>query len=148
MLDNTPDNTDPCENHFFKCSDFMAKHVIRYTSTQKLFCEINTLFQNNINPPKIAFYQKKRCSAENVRSSSTIWVNLWPNIPRKKKRRNITDSNRTFFFRFVDKWAIYRWYNLIRTCAGECDWLFHWQHKLCATFSANVNIILNDRLPI
>jgi hypothetical protein len=50
------------------------------------------------------------------------------------------------FFRFVDKWAIYRWYNLIRTCAGECDWLFHWQHKLCATFSANVNI--NYRLPI
>jgi hypothetical protein len=26
-------------------------------------------------------------------------------------------------------------YNLISTCAGECDWLFHWQHKLCATFS-------------
>ena len=49
-------------------------------------------------------------------------------------------SNMTSFFRFVDKRAIYRWYNLIRTCAGECDWLFHWQHKLCATFSANVNI--------
>jgi hypothetical protein len=28
-------------------------------------------------------------------------------------------SNMTFFFRFVDKRAIYRWYNLIRTCAGE-----------------------------
>jgi hypothetical protein len=51
-----------------------------------------------------------------------------------------------FFFRFVDKRAIYRWYNLIRTCAGECDWLFHWQHKLCAIFSANINI--NYRLPI
>jgi hypothetical protein len=37
-------------------------------------------------------------------------------------------------------------YNLISTCTGECDWLFHWQHKLCATFSANVNI--NYRLPI
>jgi hypothetical protein len=37
-------------------------------------------------------------------------------------------------------------YNLISTCAGECDWLFHWQHKLCATFSANVNI--NCRLQI
>jgi hypothetical protein len=57
-----------------------------------------------------------------------------------------TNSNKTSFFRFVDKRAIYRWYNLIRTCAGECDWLFHWQHKLCATFSANVNI--NHRLPI
>jgi hypothetical protein len=50
------------------------------------------------------------------------------------------------FLRFVDKRAIYRWYNLISTCAGECDWLFHRQHKLCATFSANVNI--NYRLPI
>ena len=29
--------------------------------------------------------------------------------------------NMTSFFRFVDKRAIYRWYNLIRTCAGECD---------------------------
>ena len=55
-------------------------------------------------------------------------------------------SNITSFFRFVDKRAIYRWYNLNRTCAGKCDWLFHWQHKLCATFSANVNI--NYRLPI
>jgi hypothetical protein len=44
------------------------------------------------------------------------------------------------------EFAIYRWYNLIRTCAGECDWLFHWQHKLCATFSTNVN--KNYRLPI
>jgi hypothetical protein len=63
---------------------------------------------------------------------------------------NITDfiinSNMTFFVSFVDKRAIYRWYNLIRTCAGECDWLFHRQHKLCATFSAIVNI--NYRLPI
>ena len=41
-------------------------------------------------------------------------------------------SNMTFFFRFVDKRAIYRWYNVIRTCAGESDRLFHWQHKLCA----------------
>jgi hypothetical protein len=57
-----------------------------------------------------------------------------------------TISNMASFFRFVDKRAIYRWYNLIRTCADECDWLFHWQHKLCATFSANVNI--NYRLPI
>ena len=33
----------------------------------------------------------------------------------------INYSNMTSFFRFVDKRAIYRWYNLIRTCAGECD---------------------------
>ena len=58
----------------------------------------------------------------------------------------IVDSNMTSLFRLVDKRPIYRWYNLIRTCADECDWLFHWQHKLCATFSASVNI--NCRLPI
>ena len=58
----------------------------------------------------------------------------------------IVNSNMTSFFRFVDKQVIYRWYNLIRTCTGECDWIFHWQHKLCATFSTNVNI--NYRLPI
>ena len=56
------------------------------------------------------------------------------------------NSNMTSFFRFVDNRVIYRWYNLIRTCAGECDCLFHWQYILCATFSASVNI--NYRLPI
>jgi hypothetical protein len=30
-------------------------------------------------------------------------------------------SNMASFFRFVDKRVIYRWYNLIRTCASECD---------------------------
>jgi hypothetical protein len=55
-------------------------------------------------------------------------------------------SNMTSFFRFVDKRAIYRWYNLIHTCAGEYDWLFYWQHKLCATFSTSINI--KHRLPI
>jgi hypothetical protein len=44
----------------------------------------------------------------------------------------------------ISSWA--RGKDLIRTCAGECDWLFHWQYKLCASFSANVNI--NYRLPI
>jgi hypothetical protein len=29
--------------------------------------------------------------------------------------------NITSFFRFVEQRAILRWYNLIRTCAGECD---------------------------
>ena len=33
----------------------------------------------------------------------------------------IAYSNMASFFRFVHKRAIYRWYNLIRTCAGECD---------------------------
>ena len=57
-----------------------------------------------------------------------------------------TNSNMTSCFRFVDKRAIYRWYNLVHTCAGECERLFYWQHKWCATLSANVN--MNYRLPI
>jgi hypothetical protein len=36
----------------------------------------------------------------------------------------------TSLFRFVDKRAIYRWYILIHTCAGNCDWLFHWQWEI------------------
>jgi hypothetical protein len=34
----------------------------------------------------------------------------------------------------------------LRNKSSECDWLFLWQHKLCATFSTNVSI--NYRLPI
>ena len=69
-----------------------------------------------------------------------------------EKYEYIYYSNMTSFFRFVDKRAIYRWYNLIRTCTGERDFPVvnvHvdelssariWQHKLCETFSANVNL--------
>ena len=53
------------------------------------------------------------------------------------------NSNMTSFFRF-NKRASYT-FGII-SLAHECDWLFHWQHKLCATFSASVNI--NYRLPI
>jgi hypothetical protein len=60
----------------------------------------------------------------------------------------VTYSNMMSFFRFVDKQTIYRWYNLIRTCAGECDRLFHWQHKLCATVTFSVNVNINYRLQI
>ena len=35
--------------------------------------------------------------------------------------RYINHSNMTSFLPFVDTRPIYRWYNLIRTCAGECD---------------------------
>jgi hypothetical protein len=35
--------------------------------------------------------------------------------------RYITYANMTSTLRFVDTRAIYRWYNLIRKCAGECD---------------------------
>jgi hypothetical protein len=50
----------------------------------------------------------------------------------------------------VTRWVIQaqiKWCNnLVHTCAGEYDWLFHWQHKWCVTLSTNVNI--NYRLPI
>ena len=72
-----------------------------------------------------------------------VWIST-DNTDVNKQMLNNLNSNITSFFRFVDKRAIYRWYNLIRTCAG--DWLFHWQHKLCATFSASINI--NYHLPI
>ena len=44
--------------------------------------------------------------------------------------RNAYNSNMTSFFRVVDKRAIYRWHNRIRTCAGECDWLFR---RICTS---------------
>ena len=74
------------------------------------------------------------------------YIRHYNHIQNNSKTCNVMHSNMTSFFRFVNKRSIYWWYNLIRTCTGECDWLFHWQHKLCATFSANVNI--NYRLPI
>jgi hypothetical protein len=72
--------------------------------------------------------------------------------------RYINYSNMTSFLRYVDIRAIYRLYNLIRTCAAnvtdfsvvnihveELSSAQIWQHILCATFSARVNI--NYRLP-
>jgi hypothetical protein len=49
------------------------------------------------------------------------------------------NSKMASFFGFVDKRAIYWWYNLIRTCAGECAWLFHWQHNMDCCFSELAN---------
>ena len=91
-------------------------------------------------------------------TSKLNWISLWSTQPYNhdhlwKQFSNIWSewliiifSNMASFFRFVDKQVFYRWYNLIHTCASECDSLFYWQHKLCATFSANVNI--NYCLPI
>jgi hypothetical protein len=42
--------------------------------------------------------------------------------------------NMTSFFRFLDKRAIYRWYNLIRTCTRECDWPFRRKWGKCMSF--------------
>jgi hypothetical protein len=72
----------------------------------------------------------------------------------------IIHSNMTFFFRFVDKRAIYRLgiisfahvlvhvsdSSVVNVHVDELSSGRIWQHKLCATFSANVNI--NYLLPI
>ena len=64
------------------------------------------------------------------------------------------NSNMTFFFRFVNKRAIYRLgiislshaqvhvtdFPLVNVHVDELSSARIWQHKLCATFSANVNI--------
>ena len=72
----------------------------------------------------------------------------------------ISNSNMTSFFRFVDKQAIYRLciislahapvhvtdFSVVNVHVDELSSARIWQHKLCATFSANVHI--NYRLPI
>jgi hypothetical protein len=70
------------------------------------------------------------------------------------------NSNMTFFFRFVNKRAIYRLgiisfahasvhvtdFHVVNVHVDELSSARIWQHKLCTTLSANVNI--NYRLPI
>jgi hypothetical protein len=72
----------------------------------------------------------------------------------------ITNSNMTSFFRFVNNWVIYRLgiislahtpvhvtdFPVVNVHVDELSSAWIWQHKLCATLSANVNI--NYRLPI
>jgi hypothetical protein len=76
------------------------------------------------------------------------------------KKKNVINSNMTSFFRFVNKRAIYRLgiislahapvhvtdFPVINVHVDELSSARIWQHKLCVTFSANVNI--NYRLPI
>ena len=71
-----------------------------------------------------------------------------------------TYSNMTSFFRFVNKWAISRLgiislahapvhvtdFPVVNVHVDELSSVRIWQHTLCATLSANVNI--NYRLPI
>jgi hypothetical protein len=78
---------------------------------------------------------------------------MLPNIMKAK-----TDSNMPSFFRFVNKRAIYRLgiislvhvhvtdFPVINVHVDELSSARIWQHKLCATLTANVNI--NYRLPI
>ena len=80
---------------------------------------------------------------------------LYASYPWKNHNSNITS-----FFRFVKKWAIYRLgiislahvpvhltdFPIVNVHVDELSSARIWQHKLCATLSANVNI--NYRLPI
>ena len=66
----------------------------------------------------------------------------------------IAYSNMTFFFRFVKKRAIYRLgiislahvpvhvtdFPVVNVHVDELSSAQIWQHKLCATYSANINI--------
>jgi len=77
-----------------------------------------------------------------------------------KSLPHTTNSNMTFFFRFVNNRAIYRLgiislahapvhvtgFPVVNVHVDELSPARIWQHKLCATLSANVNI--NYRLPI
>ena len=74
--------------------------------------------------------------------------------------KDIINSNITSFFRFVNKRAIYRLsimslahapvhvtdFPIVNVHVDELSSARIWQNKLCATFSASVNI--NYRLPI
>ena len=69
-------------------------------------------------------------------------------------------SNMTSFFRFVNKWVIHRLgiislthapvhvtdFPVVNAHVDELSSAQIWQHKLCVTYSTNVNI--NNRLPI
>ena len=58
----------------------------------------------------------------------------------------ITNSNMTSFFCIVNKRMSYLFGIISFAHAPVNVTDFHWQHKFCATFSANINI--NYRLPI
>jgi hypothetical protein len=59
------------------------------------------------------------------KSTNTVVYFDWKTVLKLPTHSGFHDlflnSNMTSFFRFADKRAIDRWYNLIRTCAGECD---------------------------
>ena len=74
--------------------------------------------------------------------------------PRLHENLKKSNSNMTSFFRFVNKRAIYRLgiislahalvhvidFSVVNVHVDELSSARIWQHKLCATLSANVNI--------
>ena len=89
-----------------------------------------------------------------------LHVCLSSELNKKIRQTFNVNSNMTAFFRFVNKRVIYRLgiislahapvhvtdLPVVNVHVDELSSARIWQHKLCATYSANVNI--NNRLPI
>ena len=117
---------------------FLISYSIGYL-IRRFICSLGNLgflyvVKFNVPPiPISCVYSSTRTMYDN-----DDWCLDWPNIIPLFKR---VYYFMTSFFRFVDKGAIYRWYNLIRTCAGECDWLFRrkcicWWIIVCSNLAA------------
>jgi hypothetical protein len=92
--------------------------------------------------------------------SHRIYIDICVCVCEQKWFVYIKYSNITSFFRFVDKRASYRLgitslahapvnvtdFSVVNVHVDELSSARIWKHKLCATFSENVNI--NYRLPI
>jgi hypothetical protein len=91
---------------------------------------------------------------------NTLWRLLRVSISRLLLRFSLTNSNITSLFRFVTKRTIYRLgiislahapvhvtdFPVVNVHFDDLSSARIWQHKLCATLSANLN--MNYRLPI
>ena len=131
------------------CATLSANVNINYCLPIKVYYHIYTLktYQNQNNSWK----------PECVLSFNMGWRILvfYPNIcqPMLKLKTHsgfhdlFLNSNMNSFFRFVNKRASYPFgiISLAHAPVNVTDF-FHWQHKLCVTFSANVDI--NYHLPI
>ena len=93
-------------------------------------------------------------------STVLISSNFYICFHKKIKQTSIFDSNMTSFFLFANKREIYLLciislahapvhvtnFPVVNVHVDKLSSARIWQHKLCATYSANVNI--NNRLPI
>ena len=108
---------------------------------------------NRIIHEKLRFYAKKIIFFPILGGGASagcapLWIRPWGVWLITKNRiayepfiMNISNSNITSFFRFVNERAIYRWYNLISTCTGACDWLSRrkctcWWIIVCSNLAA------------
>jgi hypothetical protein len=77
--------------------------------------------------------------------NTSLYIIAW-NKHKTKFIKTKVNYNMTSFIRFANKGASYL-FGIISLAHARWNVTdFHWQHKLCATFSANINI--KYRLPI